>query len=557
MLWGIRLRQLWSRIKRAERTDQIRNLLLIIIFSAFTVSLTYLGNQLFTEFLKIPLLGRYVMLQTLSLLFLSFFIMLLFSAMVTGLATGYMSRDLDSLFSSPVPGPVIFWSRLSEATFHSAWMVLIFGYPVLVSYGWVTGSPWYYFPVAFLVMIPFVLIPSTLGFFLIVAILYWIPIKRIRTVLVTIAIIFGGLMIYVLRLFSPRILIQPEVARELFLQFLSSFEIAHLPGLPSFHAAYFLHGLSQSGGGGAWYHLLWLLGLTALTLVICGWLGQRWYSLGWLQTREGRPHQRTGNSTGWIKKLFSFLPRPYNSLCQKEALLFVRETTQWAQLLVLLGIIIVHLANLYELTGINPFFSYLLYYGNMILIGFIITAVCVRFVFPTLSFEGRSFWILRTAPLSMFQLFLQKILFYLLPLTLLGSGLILITNLMLPISSQMLILSIIFIGSLTVLLTAGALAFGSLFPRFEYEHFAEVVTGAGSVLYMLCGMFYVALITGVSALPLLHGFTSSNPEEWSDIVEVSGFVPTIVALSLFSLGLAGFLLWISARAMNNYDFTQA
>lgn len=557
VLWGVRLRQLWSGFKRADFLDRVRNLLLGVIFVLFMVSLTYLSNLLFVKFLNIPLLGRYVMLQTLSLIFLSFFVLLVFSAMVTGLGAGYMASDLDGVFSTPVPGKVVFWSRLIEAAFHSGWMLLIFGYPILVSYGHTTGAPWYYYPLAFLVMFPFVLIPTTLGFSLVVAILYWIPIKRIRAVMVGVAITFGLLMVYVLRLFSPRILVQPEVAQELFLQFLDSFQVVQVSGLPSYHAAYFLHSLTQSGAAFPWDQLGWLAGLTVATLVVCGWPGQNWYRPGWLRTREGQTGRSTGSRLSWVKKLCNLLPRPYNALCRKEILLFLRETTQWAQLLVLFGIVIVHVANLSELAAAGPFLTYFLYFANMVLIGFTLTAVCVRFVFPSLSFEGRSFWILRSGPLSMFQLFLQKALFYTVPLGLTGGLLILITNWMLSINYRLLCWSALFMGSITVALTAGALALGALFPRFDYEHFAEVVTGAGSVLYMLCGLFYVAIIIGASALPLLGYSVTEGLTEWGEAFAESGFEGTVLGLSLFSLLLGLGLLWVAAAAIKRYDFVDA
>ncbi|MGM0381445.1 MAG: putative ABC transporter permease subunit, partial [bacterium] len=467
------------------------------------------------------------------------------------------TSDLAGVFSTPINSSAVFWARLGEATFHSSWMLIIFGFPILVSYGYTTGSPWYYYPFAFFIMLPFIMIPATIGFFFVVALLYWVPIKRVRAVMVGIAITFGLILVYVLRLFSPRLLVQPETARDLFFKFLDNFEAVRLEGLPSYHAAYFLHELTRSGTNFPWDQLLWLLGLAAGTLLICGWLGQRWYKKGWLRTREGQTRRQTGQNLSWLKKLFNFLPRPYNALCRKEALLFLRETTQWAQLLVLVGIVIVHVVNLTELAGAGPLITHLLYFGNMILIGFVITAISVRFVFPSLSFEGKAFWIIRTGPLSMFQLFWQKTIFYLVPLIFIGSSLVFLTNWMLPIAPRLLGWSVLFIGSITVTLTAGALALGALFPKFDYEHFAEVVTGAGSVLYMLCGLFYVALVIGASTLPLVAQFKVGNPENWQNIFAVSGFEETVLGLSLFSLLVGGGLLWLAARTMSHYDFTRA
>ncbi|MFB6355509.1 MAG: hypothetical protein ABEJ65_03220, partial [bacterium] len=240
-LWAIRLRQVWNQLKRGDRKETIRNVLLVVIFVAFMISLTYLFYKLFAKFLTIPMLGRFVMLQTLSLIFLSFFLLLLFSSMVTCLGTQYMSSDLPMLYSAPISSRVLYWAKWGEALFHSTWMVLVFGYPVLISYGITTQAPWYFYVVSLVAMIPFVMTPASIGGLIVNGLLYWVPIKRVRAVLVGIGIIFGSGMVYVLRLFSPRLLFEPDLARNLFVDFLGSLRVAEWTGMPSYHAAMTLH----------------------------------------------------------------------------------------------------------------------------------------------------------------------------------------------------------------------------------------------------------------------------------------------------------------------------
>lgn len=554
------MRQIWSLMKRGSRRERIRNVLLGCIFVAFMFSLTYLFHRLFTEFLAIPIFGRFVMLQTLSLIFLSFFFLLLFSSMVTNLGTQYMSSDLELLFSTPIDSRVIYWSKWGEALFHSTWMVLVFGYPVLLSYGLSTSAPWFFYPVSFLLMFPFVVIPASIGTFLVNAILYWIPIKRVRAIMVGIGIVFGVGMVYVLRILRPRLLFEPELARNLFLDFLDTLRVAEITGLPSYHASFALHEITTNRLYNSLYHGSVLCGLAVASIVVFGWLGQRWYPVSWLRTQEGRPRQQSLVSLSGIKRLFDWLPNPYRPLMRKETLIFLRETTQWSQLLVLLGIVAVHVFNLAELPGGESLMKYVLYFFNIALIGFILTAVCVRFVFPSISFEGKPFWIIRTAPISMTEFFLEKTLFFLVPIGLLGSALIFITNWSLPIGLSLKIWASVLVGVMSITLTSGALAFGAIFPKFDYDHFGEVMTSAGSVLYMLCGMFYVAGLVGLILIPLKLGLV--DPQFFSrvaqqSVLNFSGWFPRfIMLLSGMSLLLAGLLLWMAGQAVRDYEFSQ-
>lgn len=548
----VRARQLRARLTHATGSEWVRNLLLLLIFLGFMVSLAYLFTRLFTEFLTIPMLGRYMMLQTLSLVFMSFFVLLLFSSMVTTLGTQFLSDDLPLLFATPLSARTIYWIKWVEGLFHATWMVFVFGYPVLVSYGLSTAAPWYFYPAAAVVLVPFVLVAFSLGNFAVNAILYWIPVQRVRAVLIGVGIAFGAVMVYVLRLMRPRILFEPELAREIFSTFLASFRIGRFTGLPSFHAAYFLHEMTMSRPGELLWHAVWLVGLAGLSLLVFGGLSGRWYGFSWVRTREGRPGEGHWITLRGLKGFFDRLPRPYGAFGRKETVLFLRQTTQWSQMLVLLGIVAVHVVNLLELPATDPLLIHGIYFFNIALIGFILAAICVRFVFPTISFEGPHFWIVRSAPVSMFQYFLHKMFFYLVPVGLLGGGLILLTNALLSIGWGLWGWSVLMVGVMSLTLTSGALAFGAVFPRFNYEHFGEIVTSAGSILYMLSAMFYVGTVVGLILVPLYYQLPRISRQAPPDL---SGVPLAVGLVSGGSLVLAAGLLWVASRAVRDYEFS--
>src|SRR5260370_40278207 len=59
-------------------------------------------------------------------------------------------------------------------------------------------------------------------------------------------------------------------------------------------------------------------------------------------------------------------------------------------------------------------------YANLGMAGFVVAAICLRFAYPSVSSEGKSFWLLQTAPISYRRLLVVKVLVYTAPLTLLA-----------------------------------------------------------------------------------------------------------------------------------------
>ena len=85
--------------------------------------------------------------------------------------------------------------------------------------------------------------------------------------------------------------------------------------------------------------------------------------------------------------------------------MFLRDVSQWSQLLLLLALMLVYLYNfrVLDLERV-PYMSGIVknVYAliNLGMAGFVMATVAVRFVFPAVSAEGAAFWIIRTAPIA-------------------------------------------------------------------------------------------------------------------------------------------------------------
>ncbi len=86
--------------------------------------------------------------------------------------------------------------------------------------------------------------------------------------------------------------------------------------------------------------------------------------------------------------------------------IFLRDVSQWSQLLLLLALVLVYLYNfrvldLDRIPYMSGFIKNVYAFVNLAMAGLVMSTVCARFVFPAVSAEGAAFWIIRTAPVSM------------------------------------------------------------------------------------------------------------------------------------------------------------
>ena len=81
---------------------------------------------------------------------------------------------------------------------------------------------------------------------------------------------------------------------------------------------------------------------------------------------------------------------------------------QWSQLVMLAVLMVVYVANVRYLPlsggGLTTLLRNVIPFLNLALAGFVLASVAARFVFPSVSLEGRSFWLLRSSPLAMHDL---------------------------------------------------------------------------------------------------------------------------------------------------------
>jgi ABC-2 type transport system permease protein len=191
----------------------------------------------------------------------------------------------------------------------------------------------------------------------------------------------------------------------------------------------------------------------------------------------------------------------------KDVKTFLRDTTQWSQLFLLVALIVVYLFNFKVLPlDRSPMpagtIRILVSFANLALAGFVLSAVAMRFTFPAVSLEGKAFWLLQTAPIALRSLLWSKFWLNFVPLLLLGEVLVYLSNLLLHVPGWMMTLSLVTVLFMSFGITAIGVGLGALYPNFDYENAAQIPTSFGGAVCMIFSIGFIGAAVMIEAWPI-------------------------------------------------------
>lgn len=484
--------------------------------------------------------------KLLGIVLLSFASLLLLSNLITALSSFFLAKDLDLLVSSPVDWLRIYFAKLIETILHSSWMVALIAVPILTAYGIVFKGGPLFLLVAIGALLPYFILPGVIGSAVTLILVNVFPARRTRDLLSLVAIgAFGGLVL-LFRLIRPEQLARPEGVRNL-IDYLAVLRTPTSPFLPSEWARSMLMNWLNQVGDPLPVVLLWT---TAPAFVVLGAMLHAYlYHAGFSKAQEGA--ERFVRGKGWsaiITKLFGRMPAARREFVLKDLRLFFRDTTQWSQLILLAVLLVVYLFNIKSLPlfsgeRISDFLVSLVVFLNLGLAGFVLAAVAARFVFPAVSLEGKQMWLLRSSPLDLQALLWSKYWTGTLPLMVLAIAITFSTNVLLQATQVMMWISLGTILLLTFAISALALGFGALYPRFDTENAAQIPTSFGGLVFMMSAIALLGVVLILEAWTVLSyvraGFWGREFEIGLPLVgSLAGVVVICLAATIIPIRLA-------------------
>lgn len=456
-------------------------------------------------------IGELLAGRLLGLALLTFLGILLLSNVITSLSTFFLSQDLELVLASPVDPVRVYLARLVETVANSSWMVVLLSVPLFLAYGFTYRAGPGFYLLALAVMVPYLVLPAVVGTAFTLILVNLFPARRTRDLLALVGLFTAAGVVVLFRFLRPERLVRPEEFRDL-VDFMAVLRTPSSVWLPNEWATNAL--MTHLAGFFDPLPLLLLLSTAGAFLVGGSWLHLRFHPAGFTRAQEGAQRREDRGRSRWLDRLLSGFSVRTRELTAKEVRVFLRDSTQWSQLILLGVLVAVYVYNikvlpLYTGEEVSFFLINLVSFLNLGLAGFVVAAIAARFVFPAMSLEGRMMWLLRSSPLDVKHLFWSKYWVGTVPLLMVALSLILVTNLILEVSPFIFMISTASMVLITFALTALALGFGALYPNFESDNAAEIPTSFGGLLFMMTAVTYLAGVILLEAWPV-YAFLVSN-----------------------------------------------
>jgi ABC-2 type transport system permease protein len=563
----------WRMARNAPRSGQIGPGK-IATFAAFGLIIwgsVYAGSEWFLgRCLGIEPIGELLVEKLLDLTLVVMASMLGFSHVITAFTTFYLSEDLPLFLTRPVAPEPLYSARLVETCALSAWMPLLFGLPVFLAAGRLFGAPWWYYGLLPAALLPLSVMAGSLAVLLTLALTNLMPAQRTRDVLVFLGVLASVVVFILIRAINPEELFSTERFANT-MELFATLQSPQSPWLPSTLAWEVITGALR-GESLAW-RPLWGLWSAAASLYFLGaWGFRRWHAAGYSRALEGRHgggglERAAGLVGGWSAAGPEAMRRALDALraregrlrllpemLRKDLRIFLRDTAQWSQLLLLGALIIIYLLNFRYLRAIGEggiIGPMGLFVMNLGLCGFVVAAVGARFLFPAISLEGRGFWVLKASPQPMRAILVSKWVAGGLPLLLMSELLTVLSNLLIGAPWPLALAGLVIVASMNVGISGLAVGMGALFPRFDIENAARIASTFGGVLYMLSGMGLMVVVVLLSLAPawalfhLTQAPDSALPSAW-----LGWALASLAALLLLPPALGLGMVRLGARALS-------
>lgn len=456
----------------------------------------------------------YALFIGLSLLFA----LMCLSSMVTMSMLAYQSSDLSFFFSLPLSPEDVVKEKLLENMVLSGWASVIFGLPMLLSFGLVVSAGAAFYIVAAFSLVFLTALAVLFGSFLTI-VAYRLVGQVSRGVL---WVIYALGTVVTLRLMALAIL--PDIARiASILEQGRPFQLQTIAGsaariFPSYALALAI-GRTVAVPAPLW-PLLWLTLGTLALIAISRYAMQNWYMPGWQRTQKFLPAVKTLQGTKFLSKRILLLERREILQAWRE----VRQASQVVFTLILVAFYTLVVAFVGRAHDIPADWQRMILVSVVGVAGYVIATIALRFLFPTMSLEGQAAWLLWSFPYSLRQILRAKWIVHIVFLVLISLLLACIPAFLLHIDMATKLQIFFHLVVISLFVTAIQLGIGIAYPNFhESDPGTLSSTGPG-----LSATFLSLAIVSVDLMLLNDVLRLQN-------AAVSLIVPVVLTLLAFIL----------------------
>ena len=493
-------------------TARLRVGLVVLLSAVFWGSLYSLFHEAFTF---VEALHAEVVPLLFNAFFSSLMAMILFSTAILMYGALYTAPATRLLLTLPVRSSSIFTHTFLESFWFSSWGFILLGSPMLVAYGVVRGAPWTYYLLMLPLMVSFVAIPALLGGIVTMALVAWMPRLRLHALGLALAACVAGIAWLGWRaLAAPR---AETFSADWLEQALSRLAVTEHRLLPSWWlSTAIVDAASRARDGTLAGHLSESLRFLAVLLsnalvlgLAAGAVADRLHRRGASLLVADPPLRRRRRRRGaWLDEFLvaagTASGRPLRLLVVKDLRIFRRDVAQWSQVLIFFGLLGLYFWNV---RSFNYRHSYAAMIGflNLAVVSLILSTFTTRFVFPSVSLEGRRFWILGLLPVDRDQIVWSKFLFAFVGGVVPCCALVALSDVMLGLAPWIVAIHEVCCAGLCAALAGIAVGLGARIPDLRETSPAKIAAGFGGTLCLVTSALVIIATVLATAVPVhLH-----------------------------------------------------
>lgn len=442
---------------------------------------------------------------------LAVFLMLLMSNFACALAAFFGAQDVPLILALPVSRFRFMFGRGLVAFWNASWSTLFFVVPLVSGLLYGLGADIFQYEVALLSLAAFVLTTGLLGLLAAIVFVNIVPMSRLLEFLGVVL----SVIIISIAWFAPELSTDEQGVKTLGLALLKSDSLRLLPPVVLADVL----AMIAAKNPGAFDSTGVLFGWFCLSGFLTGALFQSLFLRGWDSTFGARRRERIVR--GARSSIEIPLDRQLGAILSKERKMFFRDASQIVQLLVILLLTFLYLFNLKNLRMLTSavedgahWWQGVLGLANISMGGCVAAAIATRFVFPSISLEGRAYALLRVTPLTIPKFLLGKCLAWFLPVAAVSVTLLLAGAFALQLPEVAILHTLVVAVALSGGLVGLGVGLGALYARFDWDHTSSLHSGFGNLLYM--GLAFVLILATLLPSGFLF-FTACVPNFAADL----------------------------------------
>ena len=430
-----------------------------------------------------------------ALFFLGLGMMLAVSGVVTSYSTLFGSDEIPFLLVRPFSMSTITVYKFIQATCFASWAFFFIVLPFIGAYAWHQRMSPLFVVWTLLFSIPFLFLSAGIGTLVILLAVRWLPrAPWVRKTLLGVGAV---------ALVAGVILADPPSTALSDAQFnvtslIPGLRLAAHPLAPSFWIA---EGITALTHGSLQRGLLFFAALLTSAMMlglVIEQVGARTFYEAWQRSSAGAARaRRRPVLLRVLRHLRGPLPSDIAAIIIKDIRTFFRDPVQWSQAVVFFGLLAMYFLNLrrFNYNLLPDQWRSAIVFLNVFAVSSVLSSLGSRFVYPQLSLEGHSFWMLVLSPATMPRIMAAKFLLAVAATATVSISLIAISVNMLGTGPAINTAAIAVIAAVSLSVCGLSTGLGAIFIDLEQRNPAAIVSSFGGTLnIVLCLGFMLAVI---------------------------------------------------------------